>query len=136
MDENPCQSSATESTDASSLDGAEIRRGRVIVLCVIAFAVGFSLVVIVSFNVVSGTQRLPSQIVRFALTLGIAVCLYRGISWARYLLAALFAAAAVFAGITLPAMLKQATPFAVSCSAVAVLGYAASAVALLAFPSP
>jgi hypothetical protein len=62
-----------------------VARGRVLVLIALAAIVGVSLVVIGIFVHRHGTGRLPAQVIRFALTAVLAVFVYRGQSWARWL---------------------------------------------------
>lgn len=63
----------------------EAKRGRRLVLAVIFAAIAISAVTIVTFNIGVGPERLPQQIVRFLLTFGLSVFLYRGANWARLL---------------------------------------------------
>lgn len=114
---------------------AEVNRGRIVVVCVIVFVIGFSILTILLFNLLSGSQRLPAQIVRFALTVGLAVCLYKGQSWARYVMAVLFGIAAAMSLFSLPAMISNAHPIMLGYFIVMIAGYAASAISLIAVPS-
>jgi hypothetical protein len=132
---NPYESPTTRTFEADSRADAAVRSGRVIVICVIAFATGFSLMTIVLFNVVFGSQRLPAQLVRFALTVGLAICIYNGQSWARYVMAVLFAMAVLYSLVVFPAILNNANALELACFVVMMVGYAASAVALIAIPS-
>lgn len=133
--ENPYDSPEKATSFNPADDAAAVRTGQVIVICVIAFAVGFSLLTIALFNLASGTQRLPTQLVRFALTVWLAICLYRGQTWARYLMAVLFALAAVFSVFAVPAMLDNADTLVLAFFVAMMAGYAACAVALVAIPS-
>lgn len=133
--DNPYDSPATTSAKGGNVIDTAVRTGRVIVICVIAIAVGFSLMTIVLHNVVSGSQRLPTQLVDFALMVGLAVCLYKGQAWARYVMAVLFAAAVVFSVFAIPAILNNYTnPIRLGYFVAMIIGYAVSAVALIAIP--
>ena len=68
-------------------------RGRRLVLCVIAASLTISVFTIVAFNLRRGTERLPQQVVRLLLTVGLCVLLYRGANWARWAAGILFAVA-------------------------------------------
>jgi len=61
-----------------------------LVLAVIVATLTLSVLVIVVFNTIQGAQRLPRQIVRFFLTVGLCVFLYRGANWARWVAGGLF----------------------------------------------
>lgn len=65
--------------------------GRSLVLAVIVASLSLSVLVIVAFNIGRGPERLPQQIVRFFLTVGLCVILYRGANWARWVAGILFA---------------------------------------------
>lgn len=56
---------------------------------VLQFVVG-SAIVIVNYNLVVGQDRLPTQLVRFGLTLFLCWALYRGKGWARGVCMVLF----------------------------------------------
>lgn len=60
-------------------------RGRRKVLIVIALCVALSLLNILRLHLSVGTSRLPTQAVRFALTLVLVYFLYKGHNWARIL---------------------------------------------------
>ena len=133
--ENPYDPPATTKDESFRATDAAVRTGRVIVICVIALSIGFSLMTIVLYNALSGTQRLPVQLVRFALTVGLAVCLYKGQLWARYVMAVLFSIAVVFSVFVIPAMINNANPLLLAYFAAMTVAYLASAIALIAFPS-
>ena len=95
----------------------------------------FSLLTILLFNLLSGSQKLPAQVVRFLLTIGLAVCLYRGQSWARYLMVFLFGLAAIMSLFALPSVMANAHPVMIAYLVVMIGGYAASAISLVALPS-
>ena len=61
-----------------------VARGRVLVLVALGAIVGVSLIVIGVFVHHHGTGRLPAQLIRFALTVVLAVFVYRGRPWARW----------------------------------------------------
>ncbi len=65
--------------------------GRRLVLAVIVASLTISVLVIVAFNLGRGPERLPQQIVRFLLTVGLCVFLHRGANWARWVAGILFA---------------------------------------------
>jgi len=62
-----------------------VARGRALVLSALGAIVGISLVVIGVYVDHHGTGRLPEQVIRFALTVALAVFVYRGRRWARWL---------------------------------------------------
>ena len=125
-----------EPTDVSTHgDEQLVGRGRFVVLCVIGFVVMFSLLTILLFNLLSGSQKLPAQVVRFLLTIGLAVCLYRGQSWARYLMVFLFGLAAIMSLFAPPSVMASAHPVMIAYLVVMIGGYAASAISLVALPS-
>ena len=64
--------------------------GRRLVVAVIAATLTTSVIVIATFNMDQGSDRLPLQIVRFLLTLGLCFLLYRGTNWARWVAGILF----------------------------------------------
>jgi len=74
---------------------SEIGGGRRIVLGVIVATLALSAVAIVAFNVLVGSERLHSQLFRFALTVLLSIFLYRRARWARWVAIALFAIAGV-----------------------------------------
>ena len=65
--------------------------GRWLVLAVIVASLSLSVLVIVAFNIGRGPERLPQQTVRFVLTVGLCIFLYRGSNWARWVAGILFA---------------------------------------------
>lgn len=65
--------------------------GRWLVLAIIVASLSLSLLAIAAFNISGGPERLPRQIVRFFLTVGLCVFLYRGANWARWVAGILFA---------------------------------------------
>ncbi len=69
---------------------ARVEAGRLIVIffCVIVMLI--SAATIILYNVRVGSDRLFSQSVRLALTLGLCVAIYRGAMWARAIGIALF----------------------------------------------
>lgn len=67
--------------------------GRRLVLAVIGSTLAVSALVFVAFNASQGPQRLPQQIGRFVLTVGLCVFLYRGANWARWVAGLRFASA-------------------------------------------
>ena len=64
--------------------------GRRIVLAIIVAILAIDTFVIVWSNVGSGTELTPQQVVRFVLTVGLCVFLYRGANWARWVTVVLF----------------------------------------------
>lgn len=64
--------------------------GRRLVLAIIVASLALSVLAILVFNVARGPERLPQQIVRFLLTVGLCVFLYRGANWARWVAGILF----------------------------------------------
>jgi hypothetical protein len=69
----------------------QTKAGRSLVLAVIVATVTLSVLSIVAFNMVRGSERLPQQIARLVLTLGLCVFHYRGANWARWAAGILFA---------------------------------------------
>jgi hypothetical protein len=70
---------------------AQTETGRRLVLAVIVATLTLEVLAIVAFNTVQGPQSLPQQIVRFFLTVGLCVFLYRGANWARWVAGILYA---------------------------------------------
>ncbi len=130
--DNPYEPPTVVSTHG---DGHLVNRGGLVVLFVIGFVVTFSLLTILLFNVVLGSQKLPAQVVRFFLTIGLAACLYRGHSWARYLMAILFGLGAIVGIFALPLTIANAPPVMLAYFAVMIGGYAASSISLVILPS-
>jgi hypothetical protein len=65
--------------------------GRRLVLAVIVASLALEVLTIALFNLQLGPARLPQQIIRFLLTIGLCIFLYRGANWARWLAGVLFA---------------------------------------------
>ena len=107
--------------------------GRRIVLAVIVATLTMSVLIIVTFNAVQGPQRLPQQIVRFFLTVGLCVFLYRGANWARWVAGILFAMAGL--GSLLGGVAALTTSMAGLGLLVMGLVYVASTVVLLLVPT-
>ncbi len=84
-----------------------IHRGRIIVLVIAAAIIGFSALTISFYVLTVGPHELPSQLVRFALTVGLMVCVYRGFVWARTLAAALFGLGTIGAAIDVLTMAPE-----------------------------
>ncbi len=125
---------AEERIRKSSLS-TELRRGRAIVISVIAVVVAVEIMTIVLSTVMSGSHRLPMQIVRFVLTVFLSVCLYTGQSWARYTLVGLFGIALILSVGIYPSIRDNANSIMLARFVVATLGYTASGLALVAIPS-
>lgn len=107
--------------------------GRWLVLVVIVATLTLSVLVIVAFNTIQGPQRLPQQIVRFFLTVGLSVFLYRGANWARWVAGILFALGGV--GSLVGGVLTLSTSMAGLLLLVMGFVYVASAVILLFVPA-
>ena len=107
--------------------------GRRLVLAVIVATLTMSVLVIVTFNAVQDPQRLPQQIVRFFLTVGLCVFLYRGANWARWVAGILFAMAGL--GSLLGGVAALTTSMAGLGLLVMGLVYVASTVVLLLVPT-
>lgn len=78
--------------------------GRTYVMLIIAYFVFSSLAVIVLNNLVLGSDRLLTQLIRFSLTVGLCWMLYQGRNWARIVLAFLAGLAGImgiFGGLAL-----------------------------------
>lgn len=103
------------------------------VLAVIVASLTMSLLVIVLFNLGRGPERLPQQIIRFLLTAGLCVFLYRGANWARWVGGVLFALGAL--GSLLGGLALLSTSIAGVLLLVMCLVYSASAVILLFVPT-
>ena len=65
-------------------------RGRKIVLGIIGATVGFSALVIITFILLVGPQRLLPQVARFIFTVLLGIFLYRGTKWAYWVLVVLY----------------------------------------------
>lgn len=107
--------------------------GRRLVLAIIVASLAISVLVIVAFTVARGTALLPQQIVRFLLTVGLCVFLYRGANWARWVAVILFALGGVMS------LVGASAPSSTSMSGLLLLlmglVYAASALILLLVPT-
>ncbi len=111
----------------------QVERGRRLVLAVMVATLTLSVLVIGTFNIVQGSERLPQQIVRFLLTVGLCVFLYRGANWARWVASVLF----VLGGVG--SLLGGIAVLSTSMTGLLLIGvglvYVASAVVLLAVPA-
>ena len=75
----------------------QAQRGRILVLLVIAFVLGVSILVIGTSNLVTKTGNTPAQAVRFLITLFLCISLYYGRDWVRWLFVVLLSVSGVFA---------------------------------------
>lgn len=73
----------------------ELDRGRKITLIIICSIIAISIFSIVFQNVVSGTEKIPQQAVRFILTLVLSYYLYKGANAARIIAVILYLIAGV-----------------------------------------
>ncbi len=111
---------------------SQIETGRRLVVAVIVASLALSLVVIGTFNLVRGPERLPQQVVRFLLAAGLCAFLYRGANWARRVAGILFATGALGSLVVgLPALPGKASLLPLATGLV----YLASAVVLLFVPA-
>jgi hypothetical protein len=112
---------------------AHTEAGHRLVLTVIVATLTLSVLVIVASYTIQGPQRLPRQIVRFFLTVGLCVFLYRGANWARWVAGILFAVAG------LGSLVDGVGALTISVAGLALLAmglvYVASAVILLFVPT-
>jgi hypothetical protein len=91
-----------------SLESDRIQRGRLIVIVVIA-----AVLLISCFTFLAGIARSnlsPFAMVRFALTIGLCVMLWRGHSWARWLSAVLFGLGGIAAILVLASSATDDNP--------------------------
>ena len=107
--------------------------GRGLVLAVIVATLALSALAIITSNVVRGSERLPTQIVRFLLTVGLCVFLHRGANWARWVAGVLFILAGL-AGLVGGAALVTLSPLGFVVIAMGLV-YLASAYILLFVPA-
>ena len=68
----------------------QIVQGRRIILAVIVTTLTLSALVIIVYNFVRGQDHLHQQVVRFTLTVGLCIALYRGANWARLTVVVLY----------------------------------------------
>ncbi len=71
-------------------------KGRRIVLTIAGISLLISAITIVAYVSVMGTGRLPAQIIRFLLTVGLMWWLYRGSAVAKWIVIVLFGLAGLF----------------------------------------
>jgi hypothetical protein len=72
------------------------RQGRRTVIAIAAATLIISAITIGTYVVVKGPDRLPSQVVRFVLTVGLMLWLYRGSAVAKWIVIVLFGMAGLF----------------------------------------
>ena len=87
--------------------------GQGLVIAVVAALISTSALVAVVYYFERGSDRLPSQVVRFLLTVVLCVFLYRGANWARWVagvLCGLSGVGSMFGGAMLLAGGKQGLP--------------------------
>ncbi len=109
--------------------------GRIVVVTVIVIVVGISVMTILLYNLLLGNQKLPTQVIRLALTIGLAVALYRGHLWARNLMVFLFGIASVVMLVMLPKLFYlYGEPVIFGFVVATTIGYALSAIALTVVP--
>ena len=111
----------------------QVESGRRLVLAVIVASLTLSVLAIVAFNIARGPERLPQQIVRLLLTVGLCVFLYRGANWARWVAGILFVLAGL--GSLLGGVAVLSTSMAGLLLIVMGFVYLASAVVLLFVPA-
>lgn len=107
-------------------DESLVSHGRIVVLCSIGFVVAASLAWMLLFESVGETP----PFVRLLVTLGLAYCLYRGQTWARYLMVGLCGFAAVMSLIGLFTSPADVHPALLVYLIVMVAGYAGVAIVL------
>jgi hypothetical protein len=88
----------------------EEKNGRTIVLVIIAGSLLLSAIIIGAYCIVLGTSRLPIQLVRFALTIGLMWWLYRGSPAAKWITVVCFGLAGA---VGIVSLLFDARPAAV-----------------------
>ena len=74
---------------------SKVATGRWLVVAVIVSALAVSVLNVAAFNVAVGTERVPQQLIRFVLTVGLCIFLSRRANWARWVAGILFALAGV-----------------------------------------
>jgi len=111
----------------------QVESGRRLVLLVIVISLTFSVLVIVTFNILLGPENLPQQIVRFLLTVGLCAFLYKGANWARWVASILFGLAGLQGLIG--GLVALSTSTAGLLLIVMGLVYVASAIVLLFIPA-
>ena len=114
---------------------AAVRRGRFMTIGVIVFVIGISLLTIFLYNFTLGAGRLPVQAVRLFFTVGLAMFLYKGESWARYVMATLLGIASLIALYSLSTVTTSLHPLSLAYVWVMIVGYAMSTIALVAVSS-
>jgi hypothetical protein len=107
--------------------------GRRLILAVIAATLTLDVLAIVTSSAILGPQRLPQQIVRFLLSIGLCVYLYRGANWARWVAGILYALAGL--GSLVAGLAALTASMAGLLLLVMGLVYVASAVVLLFVPT-
>jgi presenilin-like A22 family membrane protease len=76
---------------------SQITTGRRIVLAVIVATLTLSVLSIFTYNVRLGQERITQQIIRYLLTIGLCVLLYKGANWARWVMGSLLGYTGVLA---------------------------------------
>jgi hypothetical protein len=84
-----------------------IERGRKLLIINIALVLTISVATIAFYASNVGTGRLPTQVVRLLITIGLCWGLYRGSKVARYLMAVLLSLGFALALVGLPAVLRS-----------------------------
>jgi hypothetical protein len=126
---------AAESTggvpdDPAPLLAADVRRGQVMVVCIIVFFLAISIAVAVLRIRVLGRQPLiAANPIRILLEVALAVCLYLGYTWARYVTASILGVATLVLLAHVPT-LREAPVGVTVCFLVVTLGFGCSAIAL------
>jgi hypothetical protein len=121
---------ATESLPTAG-NSSGISRGRIIVLVVASAIIGLSALTIAFYVFAVGPQKLPVQFVRFALTVGLMVCVYRGFVWARAVTVLLMGLGCVGSAITALTMEPEQSVILRSIMGIYVLVYGGAAAVLL-----
>jgi hypothetical protein len=74
---------------------APIRKGRLLIIGVVAICLCVSITSILFSILATGPRQVPQQLIRFGLTVLLCVLLYQGRAWVRWVLGILLALAAI-----------------------------------------
>ena len=108
-----------------------IERGRLIVIGYIVALLTISFCVIAFYVLVIGPQKLPAQVIRFALTLALCIGLYHGSSVAKWILIVLLGLGGLLALVPV----ATGDPFAIALGLILAVVYLSFAVVMLASKS-
>lgn len=134
FEENPYEVSPLQSVSASS-DDDDVFRGRLAVLGVIIFMIGWSLLTILLFVVTTGKNRLPVQVTRLGFTIFLATCLYAGHNWARILITIGLALGVLTTLLIFQSVIESGNYFMIGTFVVMIIGYTACCMILTKWSS-